>query len=70
VFLCASTTIFNGQTDAETLEALACREAVELGRDLNLHKVMVATDCQNVVKSLEEGSLGSYAHVIQEVLGA
>jgi hypothetical protein len=51
-FLGASATIFKGRTDAETLEALACREAVELARDLNLHKIRVATDCQNVVRSL------------------
>jgi hypothetical protein len=37
---------------------------------LNLHRIRVATDCQNVVRSLEERSLGRYAHVIQEVLAA
>jgi ribonuclease HI len=63
-FLGASATIFKGRTDAETLEALACREAVELARDLNLHRIRVATDCPNVVRSLEEQSLGRYAHVI------
>jgi ribonuclease HI len=69
-FLGASATIFKGRTNAENLEALACREAVESARDLNLHRIRVATDCQNVVRSLEERSLGRYAHIIQEVLAA
>jgi hypothetical protein len=53
--------------DAETMEALACREAVALGRDLNLQSVRVATGCKNVVKSLQEGTMDMYAHIIQEI---
>jgi hypothetical protein len=41
VYLGASSVVFDDVTDAESLEALACREAVALSRDLLLRKVMV-----------------------------
>jgi ribonuclease HI len=56
--------VFPGKTEAETLEALACREAISLARDINTHRVRFASDCQGVIKSLEEGTMGAYAHII------
>ena len=35
----ASIVVFEGITDAETLEALACREALDLSEDLGLERV-------------------------------
>jgi ribonuclease HI len=49
----ASVVVFSGKTEAETLEALACREAVSLAKDINARKVRVASDCKNVVANLE-----------------
>ena len=61
VFLGASVITFPGQTDAETLEALACREAVALATDIHARSVRVASDCMNMVKKLEGGTTGVYA---------
>ena len=36
------------------LEAMARREALSLATDLNLRKLCVASDCQEVINSLEE----------------
>jgi hypothetical protein len=44
VFLGASAVVFHGQTTAETLEVLACREAIALARDLDVRQIKVASD--------------------------
>lgn len=66
-FLGASARVFPGKTEAETLEAMACCEAVDLARDIGARKVMVASDCRNVVASLEQGTMGAYAHIVDEI---
>jgi hypothetical protein len=63
----ASAVIFPGNTEAETLEALACREVVALARDINARRIRVASDCQQVIGSLENGTMGAYAHIVQEI---
>ena len=70
VFLGASAVVFQGCTDPETLEALACREAVALALDLDARRIKVASDCKSVISSLEEGTRGSYAHIVQEIIAA
>jgi hypothetical protein len=59
--------VYPGRMDAETLEALACREAVSLALDVGARRVKVASDCSNVIASLEQGTLGVYAHIIQDI---
>jgi hypothetical protein len=49
VFVGASTTVFEGITNPEVLEALAVSEALSLGADLNRQHILVASDCANVV---------------------
>jgi ribonuclease HI len=39
IYLEASALIYTGVTDAETLEALACREACDLARDIYASRV-------------------------------
>jgi ribonuclease HI len=56
VYLGASTLIYTGVTDAETLEALACREACGLARDIYASRVRVASDCKTVVQNLEQAN--------------
>jgi ribonuclease HI len=51
-FMGASTLIYLGRSDAETLEALACREGIALARDISARQVLLASDCLNVVCSL------------------
>jgi ribonuclease HI len=66
-FMGASTLVLPGKSSAEILEALACREACALAKDIHVRRIMVATDCMNVVTSLAEGTLGSYAHIVREI---
>jgi hypothetical protein len=51
----------------ESLEALACREGMSLAKDLFLHKIKLASDCANVVRSTSEHELGPYGHVVREI---
>ena len=67
LFQGASVVVYPGRMDAETLEALACREAVSLALDVGARRVKVASDCSNVIASLEQGTMGVYAHIIQEI---
>ena len=57
-FLGASAHVIPGITDPATLEAIACREALALTRDLSLERIQVATDCLEVVSSMESTYLG------------
>ncbi|KAK1697051.1 hypothetical protein QYE76_013748 [Lolium multiflorum] len=70
VFLGASALIYPGVTEAETLEALACREACDLARDIYASRVRVASDCKMVVQYLEQGTRGVYSHIITEIIEA
>jgi ribonuclease HI len=67
VFMGASVVVFPGKTEPETLEALACREAVSLAYDIHARSVRVASDCLNVIRSLELGTQGVYAHIAREI---
>jgi ribonuclease HI len=67
VFRGASAVVFLGKTEPETLEALACREAMALACDINNRRIMIASDCSAVIRSIEEGSRGVYAHIVQEI---
>jgi hypothetical protein len=58
------TGVFPGKTDPEVLEALSCREGCALAQDINVRKVLIANDCRNVVTSIEDGTMGSYAHIV------
>jgi hypothetical protein len=69
-FIGASAWVFPGRTDAETLEVLACREAVDLAQDIGARKVQVASDCPNVITSLDHGTLRVYAHIVHEILAS
>jgi ribonuclease HI len=67
MFMGASAVVFPGCTTAETLEAMACREAIALARDIDAHRIKVAIDCKNVVRSLEEGMMGVVVHITREI---
>jgi ribonuclease HI len=68
VYRGASAAIFHGRSDPETLEALACQEAMSLAADIAAPRVQIASDCLSVVKSYNEGSKGTYSHIIQEMM--
>ena len=57
-----------GVTDPATLEALACREALALAADLGLARIIVASDCQGVVKDIKNRTGGAYASTTREIV--
>ncbi|OEL30990.1 hypothetical protein BAE44_0007990 [Dichanthelium oligosanthes] len=56
-----------GVSDSETMEALVCREGLALASDLLLCKARVASDCVNIVRSIQGKAMGSHGHIIQEI---
>ena len=52
-FLGASALVVEGNTDAEVVEAIACREGLALASDLGLQAARLATDCANAVRSIQ-----------------
>jgi hypothetical protein len=48
----ASAVVFDGITDPPTLEAYACREALDLAEDLHIQKLTVISDCLTVVNEI------------------
>lgn len=67
LFLGASTVTFSGISDPETLEAMACREGLALASDLLLQRIMVASDCINAIRSIQEESMGQYGQITKEI---
>lgn len=66
-FLGASVVVAEGVTDAETAEALACREALALAQDLASRKIKIASDCLSVINNLQAGGMSRYSQVIREI---
>jgi hypothetical protein len=52
-FLGKSAVVYACLTDPTMLEAYVCKEALELTQDLNKHKLMIASDCLNVVNDIK-----------------
>ena len=59
LFLGASAVVSQGITDPETMEVLAFWEGLALAHDLVLHRVRLASDCANAVRSIDQTTLGS-----------
>lgn len=55
-YLGASALVFQGVTDPTSLEALACREAMALAADLVQNRIVIASDCKQVVVDIEAGT--------------
>jgi hypothetical protein len=66
VYLRASAVVFEGLANPACLEALACREALDLAADLNIGPTQVATDCLEVIKGLQGKYLGVFSNVLHE----
>jgi hypothetical protein len=49
------------------LEALACKEAFTLSTDLLCSRVVIASDCNNVVDDINSNSGGVYATITKEI---
>jgi hypothetical protein len=63
-FMGATALVYPGKTEDETLEALACREHVGLAKDIYARRVRLASDCQNVIRNLQQGTRGVCAHIV------
>ena len=59
--------MFDGISEPATLEALACNEALSLALDNNLSRCLIATDCLEVIRNLEEKSLCPYSAILNEI---
>ena len=51
-----------------TQEALACREALALATDLDLARILVASDSQGVVNDIKNRTGGAYASTTREIV--
>jgi hypothetical protein len=59
--------VFSRTSDLPTLEGLACREALALATDLSIQKMVVASDCKQVVSDTADGTGGQYVAIVQEI---
>lgn len=66
-FMGASALVMHGVHDPACAEAIACREALCLAQDQGATSVLIASDCQGVIRSIEEGSRGENAMIIKEI---
>jgi hypothetical protein len=66
-FMGAAATVYDGISHPGTLEALACREALDVAADLLLGPILVASDCLEVVKGLHEENAGVFGIILREV---
>jgi ribonuclease HI len=67
-FLGASAVVYAGVTDPTMLEAYACKEALELVEDLSQHKLMIASDCLNVINDIRAKFYkGYYCMILRDI---
>ena len=66
-FIDASALVIPNITEPETLEAMACEEALALAKDCGIKKMTVASDCLNVIKNIKEMTSCSYMMIIQGI---
>jgi hypothetical protein len=67
IYIGSSAMVFHGITDPPSLEALACREALALTEDLSLERIIVASNCKQVVDDISEDTWGQYASIVKEI---
>ena len=67
VFLGSSALVIVEIWDPTTLEAIACREAIALAEDLHIQRMVVASDCKQVIGDITKGHKGPYGSIISEI---
>jgi hypothetical protein len=60
--------VYDGVITSEILEALACSEALTLAEDMYMTRMLVASNCLNIIKDLNEESRESWHCMIISVL--
>ena len=63
-FLESSALVIHGIHAPTTLESIACKEALSLGKDLLLHNFVVASDSKQVVGDIHNGYQRKYDTII------
>jgi hypothetical protein len=63
-FLGASALVLRGILDPEVMESIACREGMSLALDIQVANFRLASDNQNVVKNILQGSRGVYGQIV------
>ena len=53
--------------ETNMVEAIACKEGLALASDLVLRDLILVCDNVGVIKSIKEGSMGTFGHVVQEI---
>jgi ribonuclease HI len=66
-YLGATALVFDGITHPGCLEAMACREALELAADLQTARIHVASDCMEVIQALRVPYMGVFGSILHEV---
>lgn len=56
--------MIDGISSPEVAEAIACREGLALARDLGMQKLTIASDCVNVVRSIQGPGMDEYGHIV------
>jgi hypothetical protein len=57
-FMGAPALVLQGIIDAKVMESIVCRKGMDLA---------LASDCLNVMKSIQQGDLGIYGQVIRKI---
>jgi hypothetical protein len=66
-FLGASVVVMEGLLEPNTVEAIACKEGLALATDPVLRYFRLLCDNAEVIRSIWEGTMGSYGHIVQEI---
>lgn len=67
LFQGASAVTVGGIVNPATLEAMACREALALVADLGARRLMIGSDCQEVVTAINGRSLNYFVQITREI---
>jgi ribonuclease HI len=54
-------------TKPETLEGMACLEALALAEDCGIQRIIVASDCLNIVSNINEMPLCAYVMILKDI---
>ena len=68
LYVGSSALVYQGLTDPMILEALVCRKALALAKDLMLQQLTVVSDCKPVVMDMHTGTMGAIASIVHELL--
>ena len=64
----SSALVILGIWDPATLEAMACREGIALGEDLNIQRFVLSSDCKQVIGDIAKGNQGPYEAIIMKII--